>query len=399
MSLRQWLVGGFAVGLMASVLLAKPGIVTTLSGQKFTGDVTEDDGNVYVNGAGGQLTFKRAGISSVEYTASVEDEYNQQHAKLKANDVAGRIALANWANDHQRSDLAVKALQEARQIDPSNKDAAHALDAAERQTELDHSTPASPAKPAATAPTPTLPPGTPAPTAPKAPAAPLAKPAPQHRLLNADEINIIRQKEMTSDDTRAKIRFENGVVKKYLATGDHNATEFKAQTPMNQALEILTNGDASLAKDVRVVTDPEPLWQFRTKVYPIISTGCIGCHNGNKGGNFSLFPGESVDAVYTDFYILQSYSATVDKVKYLALDRDAPDHSLVLQYGLPLKMGVPAHPAAPDWRPRFRSSEDPSYQLIADWLKNSLRVIKPDYGLNVSATPVTKTEKKPAAAP
>ena len=41
--LRRWLVGGLSVVLLASALLAKPGVVTNRQGETFTGDVTEDD--------------------------------------------------------------------------------------------------------------------------------------------------------------------------------------------------------------------------------------------------------------------------------------------------------------------------------------------------------------------
>jgi hypothetical protein len=385
MSFRQWLFGGLcgavAVGLLASALYAKPGVVTNKQGDTFTGDVTENDTTVTVNGAGGQLTFNKANIAKIEYTATVDDEYEQRHAKLKANDVQGRIALANWANGKQRSDLAVKALNEARQIDPTNKDAAMALDAAERQMELDHPTPPAPAKPAKPATSDQGTAGTP-----DAPTTSTAKPAAVHRLLTNDEVNIIRQKEMTADDSKIQIKFENNVIKKYLATGDHNPKDFAALSKMDQAMAILADSDKTLAKDVKIATDPAPLLEFKTKVYPIISSACLGCHSGAKAGSFSLFPGDSLNAVYTNFYILQGYASTVDNVKYLALDRDAPDHSLVLQYGLPAKMGLPPHPAVSGWRPRFKSTDDPAYQEISDWLKNSLKVVKPDYGLNVAVS-------------
>jgi hypothetical protein len=286
----------------------------------------------------------------------------------------------------------VKALQEARKIDPLNKDAARALDAAERQVELDH--PTAPATPKTTPPAPATPGAATAPTPQSS--GPTSKPAMAHRLLNNDEINIIRQKELTSDDTKTKVKFDNGVVKRYLATGDHDAKAFTALSPTDQALEILSTGNAKLVVDVKIATDPGSLQDFRTKVYPILMNSCMNCHVGGRAGDFSLYPGNSTPAVYTNFYILQSYSATVDKVKYLALDRDAPDHSLVLQYGLPLKVAVPAHPPVPGWRPRFQTSEDAAYVTIADWLKNSLKVVKPEYGLYVAPSgPTSKPVEKP----
>ncbi len=391
--LRRWFIGSVTLGMMASVLLAKPGVVTNKQGETFTGDVSEDDSSVSVNGAGGQLTFKKSNIAKVEYTATVDDQYEQRHAKLKADDVKGRIALAGWANDQKRSDLAVKSLEEARAIDPTNKDAARALDAAERQLELDRP-PAT--KPPATPPTPTG--NSPAPAATPS-TGPAMKNAPVHRLLTNDEVNIIRQKEMTADDAKVKIRFENGVVKKYLSTGGHDAKEFNALPPLEQAMQILSDGDKTLAKDVHVMTDPIGLLEFKQKVYPIISNACVNCHSGNKAGSFSLYTGDSVNTLYTNFYILQTYETSINKIKYLAMDRDVPERSLVLQFGLPASVGVPAHPKVAGWRPRFKSADDPAYMTVSDWLKNSLKVLKPDYGLDVAASGVASPATKPATKP
>jgi hypothetical protein len=71
-------------------------------------------------------------------------------------------------------------------------------------------------------------------------------------------------------------------------------------------------------------------------------------------------------------------------VKYLAMDREVPDNSLALQFGLPMAIGKPAHPTATNWRPRFRTVTDPAYLEVYDWLSKSLRLPQPDYGIKVS---------------
>ena len=374
--LRRWLLGGLSIGLMASVLLAKPGVVTNKQGETFKGDVTEDDKFVYVNGPGGQLKLDKRNIDKIQYEATLDDQYNARHAKLSATDVKGRIELANWANENQRVDLAIAALQEARQIDPTNREAALALDADQRQMDLDQ---AGGNKKPTSAPTPG------APGVAAAGPAVAAKP-PEHRLLNADEINIIKQKEMFADDAKVKVRFDNGVLKKYLDAGDKDAVAFNALSPAQQATAILTDGDPKTFKDVHILTDPTPLADFKLKIQPIVALGCASsaCHGGNKGGNFSLYPGDSVAGTYSNFYILQTYSKTIDGVKYLALDRDVPDNSLVLQFGLPATIGKPPHPKVPGWKPRFRTAGDQAYLDIYTWLNKSLRLPQPDYGIKVS---------------
>jgi len=377
------IVGGALIVLLGSALWAKPGTVTTNDGKAFTGDVTEDDKFVYIKTSDGPVKLNKANAKIV-YEETVDDQYAARHLKLDAKDVKGRIELAKWASDKNRSDLAVKVLTEARQIDPMNKEAAKALDLASEQYDLDRK--ANPPKPpAGTGPTTpdkgnsaAVPPANPAPTPAEAPL--------ERRLLNKDEINIIRQKEMRTDDSKVVISLDNNVVKKYLASGDRDAAKFNRLSTVGKAIEILTNGDPSLAKDVQIKTDPSAIAEFKTKVYPLIVSGCgsTSCHGGMKAGSLVFFPGENTAALYTNFYILQTYSTTIDGVKYNLLDRDVPRHSLVLQFGLPASMGTPPHPKVPNMKVRFKSVDDPAYMDIDNWLSNSLQLPQPDYGIKVS---------------
>jgi hypothetical protein len=393
---RRWIVVGSVavVGLMASLLPAKPGTVRTKDGTVFTGDLTEDEKFVTVknHGISTRIDKRNVPADGIQYTASLDDQFNQRKAQLAATDVKGRIELANWASQNQRPDLAVTALEEARKIDPTNRDAALLLDTAQRQVELDqaHKPPAAGGGAATHA----------AAGGPSAPA-PASQPAPvgggaagvsgrvaaaEHRQLNADEINIIRQKEMQLHDPRVQVRFQNEVVKKFLSTGDRDADAFRKLSTVDQATEILDHGDPALAPDVRLTTDPTPIAEFRTRIYPLVANSCgsIACHGGNKGGDFGLFPGESPATVYTNFYILQTYTKTINGVQYTMMDRTRPEQSLVLQYALPSNIAEVVHPQAAGYRPRFRSRSEPGYTQISDWLGQTLNPIAPAYGIKVS---------------
>lgn len=393
--LRRWLVGGLSVALLASVLLAKPGVVTNRQGETFKGDVTEDDKFVYINGPGGQIKLDKRNIASITYAEAVDDEYKARHAKLADNDVNGRIALAQWANDNDRADLAVAVLTEARKIDPFNKDAARLLDAAQQQLDMDQAA----AHARATTGSTTAPSTGAATTAPTTQA--VTEAALPRRPLTPDEINLIRQKEMQPDDPKVRIRFDNGVVKKYLAGGDHDPKAFNSLTPEAQAIEILSQGDPKFARDVRVLTDPTPLLEFRQKLNPIIANGCgsTACHGGTKAGDFALYSGDSTAAVYTNFFILFKYSTTIGGVKYLALDREVPERSLVLQFGLPHADAQPPHPKVPNLKVRFKSSNDPGYQEIYNWMTKSLSVMQPDYGIKVGVRLEAPVPRPAATAP
>jgi len=389
--LRRWALGALAAGLLVSTVGAKQGIVRTRDNAAFTGDITEDEKSVTVNIHGVTTKIDKRNVLKIEYIASLDDQYKEKVAKLAPDDVKGRIELAKWANSQSRPDLAISALTEARKIDPSNRDAAVMLDDVQRQKELDDQ--------AKQGGQPAHPPVAAQATHPAAGAA-TSKPVAEHRLLTADEINVIRQREMTADDPHIQIRFDNKVVQRYLASDFHgDAAEFRKRSAIEQALDILANGDSKLANDVRVTTDPAPIVEFRTKVLPIYtgSGGCAlsGCHGSTKNSNFHLFTGSDLSNVYTNYYILQKYSATINGVQYSMVDRNTPDQSLMLLYALPGNLSKVPHPNVPGYRPRFRTLDDAAYQTVLNWVTKTLKPIGPDYGLNVSPeVPSTQPAKK-----
>ena len=404
---RRWLAAALGTAAVVVVLagtwgapaVAKPGVVTDLQGKPYGGDVTEDDKFVYISAPGGQIRLDKRNVAKVDYAADVDNQYKRRHDKLAGNDVKGRMALADWANGLARPDLAVAALEEARQIEPANREVALQLDAVQRQMDLDRRRgKAFAAVRGAAKPTPSAAKPVSATTGPTT--GPASMPAMARRLLTADEVNIIRQKEMRGGDRQVKVRLEHNVARRFLqGTGD-DPKAFARMSGEAQALTILGRGSPDMAKDVRILTDPTPLRIFKNRVLPIVALGCAStaCHGGTRAGDFSLYPGNSTEAVYTNFYILQTYAAQIGGVKYLAMDREVPERSLVLQYGLPPLAGKPPHPAVKDWRPRFHGMDDPAFMTVDDWLTDTLSVIQPDYGFNVSAKlpPSTQPATMPA---
>ncbi len=400
--LRRWLVSGVMVGMLASGLLAKPGIVHTKDGASFQGDITEDAKYVKIVIGKIQTQVDKRNVAKIEYTASLEDQLAEREKKLAPNDVKGRIELGKWASENQRPDLAVLVLQDATKIDPANRDAALALDTAQSQVELDARQSSRKTVPnddkAANAAGPGPAPATSQPSdltaAGNTEKTDTGKDSKlEHRLLTNDEINTIRQKEMSPGDTKLRVLLEKDVVRRYLAAGDRDAVQFRQLSPQEQAVEILAQGDPKLANDVRIITDPQPIVEFKQKVYPVIAQGCAssGCHGGVHAGNFALYPGESPNALYTNFYILQKYAKSINKTEYVMLDRTLPDRSLYLAYAVPADIAEVSHPKVQNFRPRFRSRSEPAYKEVLDWLTNGLKPIPPDYGIKVApALPSTQ---------
>jgi hypothetical protein len=79
----------------------------------------------------------------------------------------------------------------------------------------------------------------------------------------------------------------------------------------------------------------------------------------------------------------------------MVIDREVPERSLALQFGLPASVGTPPHPKVPNWKPRFRSASDQGYKDIFNWMSKSLSVLQPDYGIKVG---VELPTTQPAAA-
>ena len=391
------MVAGVLAGLVfVPRLLARPGTLLTRDGHTVLGDITETQDSVIVVLHGIASRYDRADVAQVIYNGTVEEQFHARLRKLDPLDLRGRMDLAGWASQQQRPDLAVEALQQARNVDPTNRDVALALQAAQRQQDLDALRHHPSTAPSDRVDTPRVAPVSPLAESTTAP----ALPPPRYRLLTDDEVNRLRQKELGPGDAGTVFEFRNDLARRYLAETKENAKRFRALPIGAQAREILADGNPQDADDVRVRTDPASLQWFHQHLMPVIATACgsVACHGGGeggggRGGSFELFTGDAPNTVYTNFYILQNYSTAVGGTEYRMIDRTLPSRSLLLQFALPADQANPRHPNVPDFRPRFRTPADSVYQHTLDWITNDLAPIEPDYHIRVLAEPPTTTER------
>jgi len=82
---------------------------------------------------------------------------------------------------------------------------------------------------------------------------------------------------------------------------------------------------------------------------------------------------------YTNFYILTQ--VRIGGVPMI--DRDRPEESLILQWGLPRESAkFPAPEDVPNWQPYFRDTEDQRYTRIVEWIKTLVADNRnTDYGI------------------
>jgi hypothetical protein len=369
--------GVLAALVLASALLADQGVVHLTDGTEVSGDIDNSDPNtVTITIHGARESLPRSSVDSIEYVGSIQEQFNGRMAKLSENDAAGRLEVARWAQGIGQYDLARQAAAEALAIDPTNPAALELLRIVNAQAALTTR------------------------QAIAGPAALIAAPPPPviaRRYLTLDQINQIRQLELKPVEGFA-VKFEHDVRQQFLDLHLIDPQSFYALSAIDQAREILDKGEASMARDVRITSEPASLVDFRTRIGPMIQGGCTasGCHSAvTAAGGFALFTGsDSPQARYTNFYLLQTYRYK----NRLMIDRNYPEKSLLAQYSLPTAMAVYPHPAVRDFHPMFPNRADERYQSLIYWMGQMLR---PDAGTysGIDYQPPWAATPQPTTAP
>ena len=387
--------------MSATIVFARPGVLKTVDGQTYDGDIDDkkDPEALIVTVRGITTRIERSRVASVDYpTGSAQQNFADRLKRLGARDVPGRMALAREAFNAHDYVTARTAVDQVMAIDPNNADAVAFAETIRGQMRLEAAKklPADHGGAATTTPASTEPTSQPG----------------SDKVLRAQDINTIRQLELRPDDNAVRIRFERDVKKRYLSYTTMRPAEFNSMTPLQQALLIIDKGAPEMRRDVMVLSDPPALFQYRRQVQPLVLQNCAtsGCHSDHNPKKFWLVePADSDAATYTNFYILDKYTkayksgegGVFGRGDLRVIDRQQPDQSLVLQYGLPGSMAEQPHPDVPNFKPVFRGKNDPRYAAIAAWIGKALRPVDPDYGIDfpVPGSSATSAATRPASQP
>jgi hypothetical protein len=167
--------------------------------------------------------------------------------------------------------------------------------------------------------------------------------------------------------------------------------------PGYQQLEILFQLRArSLYEEVQVRSEPAPLREFRTRINPTYVVGhCGRCHAVGKEASPQFFTRKAngEEAAYTNFLILSRMTGGIRDM----IDRQTPEDSLLMQYGLPREEATFPHPEVPNFRHYFSGTEDRRYQEMTAWVKTLFRPT-PRYPIQYTA-PGTQTQTPATAEP
>jgi hypothetical protein len=243
--------------LSATVAAAKQGVIHTRDGRTIEGDITEKDDAVIVQIRGIETTINRGDIDTLNYEQDIEKEYQQRLAKLDAKDVKGRLQLARWAFDHHNYPLARDAANKALEIDPNSREATDFLQFIRSQQQLEANQRRAATPPAA-------PSGNVDARASTGGGPVAIRSANEIRTLSADDVNKIRQQELQRSDGNVRVRFTNNVQKRYASYKGIPYADFTAQSQAAQAYEIIHGDDPHFAEDVRILSDPMSLLEYRT---------------------------------------------------------------------------------------------------------------------------------------
>ncbi|MCS7034012.1 MAG: hypothetical protein NZ561_08460, partial [Phycisphaerae bacterium] len=251
------------LGLMiASFTLARPGVVITDTGQRFSGEIVERADEVVVTIRGMATTFPREKLVAIEYHKEFPQEFAERLASLPPEDVAGRIELARWAMDNRQLTLARDALESALAQDPNSAEAAELLRFVQGQLRLDARARARRAK------------------------GQEPSPAPQRTptLLSPTDVQAIRRSEWRAGDNSVRVRVDPRMARLFAESQKIRPEAFLARPPIEQARQILDSGYATEEhrQAVLILSDPAPIAEFRRNVQPLILNGCAssGCHGG-----------------------------------------------------------------------------------------------------------------------
>jgi hypothetical protein len=349
---------------LAQASFAREAVVTFKDGRTVKGEVVEEnDKEVTLLIANVKTPFSRDLIKSVEFVKTVDEEYSERRAKIADDNVTERYELARWLFDKKAYAPAKKELDDLAKRDPKNQEVSLLLKIINDRLKV--------APPVTTEGTDTK--G----TDPKV--LPPAGDLPKDRL-DQKQINKIRVLELDDTVTPApRVTVSRPIIDKFLKEyeKDENVpkgaerSKFLAKKDFDKLKLMMQVGAKDLFGEVVVHDDPPAIRDFRNVVHKnYVLTFCATneCHGGPKAGKFFLFNSNptSAETIHTNFYILtQTKTAT----SYM-VDRDFPERSLLIQYGMPLNTAKTPHPDVPGFKPHFLVGEkDRTYVATMDWIK------------------------------
>jgi hypothetical protein len=365
---------------------ARVAVVETESGQTFEGElISETDQTVILLISGIETPVKRSNIKSITLKKSGEEIFKERRAQLKNDDLDGRFALAYDMYEMGELSLAKQETESLLERFPDSEKAQRLDDVVADAIKLQEDRIQEPAVgPADAAP----------------PVTDQARPNggrldPQtlrEQQLTEKEINLIRLWELPADlsDLKPRIIIPRETIETVLdeyadreevPKGRREQNAFRTAEGWEQLPVLFAVRARELYPTVRVIEDPPAMKTYRSEILPLYINGYFSETFGRGAvEGLSLFGGrgERVRAAYTDFYILHKFQ----QGNAYMIDRDKPEESLLVQWGLPRDQAIYKAPDVPGWRPFFTGRDDPQFDKIVEWIDSLYKTV--DYGISYS---------------
>jgi hypothetical protein len=384
--------------------------------------VSKNSETVIVKVAGLETRYSLSNIKKYEEILTPVQEYQKKRAELKDDDLEGRYKLASWLYQEKKAyDLAEKELVSLKKDFPADQRVPLLLRIvrSKRTLQSDTSTkpvsttptkvtPVTPVKPKITQTTPATPTRTPKANQSEYTNSLVVTP---ETALSEEQIDLIKVYEVNLNQS-PRVIISRTDLEEFLKSnaGGEGVPENKREKDRflrMEGYEQLAVIFRAKARDyyakAKVLGDPDVFKEFKILHRTYIMNRCAttDCHGGDNARGIYLFnrrPGLTPDQiVYTNFYILNSYSATKGGTRYDMIDRVAPERSLLLQFGMNPEDAFFPHPPVRGMQAAFaRGTEDRQYTVIQSWIQ-SLYSPAPDYGIDYKV-PVSTGSTQPTEA-
>ena len=363
-----------AASLAASHAAAERVTVTLNNGRTIQGELLSQTADeVVLDISGIKTPLQRDLIREMQVDTTIEQQYAQRLSQVDPRDVQARMGIAAFLYNERAYKLAERELLEILKVKPNDESAQRLLAATRAwlaQIEKDK------ADDADDTPTVRLP----------------IIDEPTDRLTDED-INWIRLYEYSFAD-RLKPRvvvprevinfmYERYADSDLVPKGVAARRSFLKKQGFEQLDLLFRLNDRNLWGHAIVRGDPEAMRTFRQRIhntYVLSYCGAANCHGDPSTGGIHLLRdrANTDETVYTNFYVLDQYR---NDSGYM-IDRDAPNRSLLVQYGLPHAAARVRHPDVGGWKPNpamVRGQNTPLYKTLIEWMGRELYKPAPRY--------------------
>lgn len=392
-------------GLLAGCLLIVAGLTASVDAktavvyvkgrtEPIKGELVQETADsVILSIAGINTPIDKARIEKMEFEKSLAEQFKEKRAEIKDDDFEARYNLARWAFKKETPEAYRLAKTE---LDGLTQDAPDHQQARLLKTLVERRIAAAEAiedNGGTTGNTTTTNNGQTTATDAQANDKPATLDKDQRALLKVYELNLTQKPRIviprkTIDQFLKDYRTASSVQ----PYNDRKGQARFRKLDGYEQLEIMFAAQARpLYKDVVVRDEPKALEAFRTKVNPRYVVSYFARQFGKtpvSGVNLITVAPNSEEAAYTNFLML--HRANQNGVKLI--DRDRPDQSLLLQWGLPRDEATyPAPEDVKNWRPYFTGKDDERYVEMLQWV-GSLYRPSPQYPIEYSPAAPEKAE-------